>query len=40
MLEIVQGHKDEDVRRRVLQITSSVRNQDEGIVTITELQSR
>ena len=39
MLEIGQVHKDEGGRRRILQTTSSVMNQDEGIVTIIELQS-
>jgi hypothetical protein len=40
MLEIVQLHKDEDEQRRILPITSSVRNQDGETETITELQSQ
>lgn len=40
MLEIVQLHKDEDGRTRILPITSSVRNQGGEIETITKLQSQ
>ena len=39
-LEIVPWHKDEDEQRRIHQIMSSARNQDEGIETIAMPQNQ